>query len=43
MMKKGLAEAKGMMIGVEKIDDTVILTTASASAQRTKEISDLLK
>ncbi len=38
-----LAEAEGMMIGAERMDDTVILTTASSIAQRTKEISNLLK
>jgi len=36
-----LAEAEGMMIGA--MDDAVILTTASSIAQRTKEISNLLK
>jgi len=38
-----LAEAEGAMIGIEKMDDTVILVTASSIAERTKEISGLLK
>jgi len=38
-----LAEAEGMMIGAEKMDDAVIYATASSIAQRTKEISDLLR
>jgi hypothetical protein len=37
-----LAEAEGMMIGTEKMDDTAILATASSISERTKEISDLL-
>ncbi|MEO8356987.1 MAG: DinB family protein [Chloroflexota bacterium] len=36
-----LAEAEGMMIGEEKMDDTVILATASAISERTREISSL--
>lgn len=38
-----LAEAEGQMIGVEKIDDTVILATASSIQARAKEIEQLLK
>jgi uncharacterized damage-inducible protein DinB len=37
-----LAEAEGMMIGVEKTDDTAILATASSISERTKDISALL-
>lgn len=37
-----LAEAEGMMIGKEKMDDTVILATASSISERTREISGLL-
>jgi len=37
-----LAEAEGMMIGKDKMDDTAILATASSMAERTKEISDVL-
>ena len=37
-----LAEVEGLMIGVEKIDDTVTLATASSISNRTKEIRDLL-
>ena len=37
-----LAEAEGMMIGAEKMDDTVILETASSIRERTKEIESLL-
>ena len=37
-----LAEAEGMMIGAEKMDDTVILETASSIEERTKEIRSLL-
>jgi DinB family protein len=37
-----LAEAEGLMIGAEKMDDTAILTTASSISERTKEIGDLL-
>jgi len=37
-----LAEAEGMMIGPEKIEDAVTLETASSIAERTKEISGLL-
>lgn len=33
-----LAEAESMMIGIEKMDDAVILITASSMAERTKEI-----
>jgi hypothetical protein len=38
-----LAEAEGMMIGVEKMDDTAILATASSISERTKQISYLIK
>jgi hypothetical protein len=38
-----LAEAEGMMIGEEKMDDTVIHATASSISERTREISGLLK
>jgi len=37
-----LADAEGMMIGVEKTDDTAILATASSISERTRDISDLL-
>ena len=36
-----LAEAEGMMISTEKMDDTVILETASSIEERTKEIRSL--
>ena len=38
-----LAEAEGMMIGAEKIDDTAILATASSISERTREIGYLIK
>jgi len=38
-----LAEAEGQMIGAEKIDDTIILATASSIQERTKEIEKILK
>jgi len=38
-----LAEAEGMMIGAEKIDEAAILATASSISARTKEISGLLR
>jgi len=38
-----LAEAEGMMIGAEKIDDTAILATASSILERTREIEGLLR
>ena len=38
-----LAEAEGMMIGAEEMNDTAILATASSISERTKEIEDLLK
>ena len=38
-----LAEAEGMMIGMQKMDDTAILAAASSISERTKEISGLLK
>src|SRR6266508_455054 len=34
----GLAEAEGLMIGTEKMDDTAIRSTASSILERTKEI-----
>jgi len=37
-----LAEAEGTMIGAEKMDETVILATASSISERTKEIKGLL-
>jgi hypothetical protein len=37
-----LAEAEAMMIGTEKIDDTVILGTASSIVERTNEIKQML-
>jgi hypothetical protein len=37
-----LAEAEGMMIGAEKMDDTAIRATASSISERTKEIEGLL-
>jgi len=36
-----LAEAEGMMIGVEKIDEAVIMPTVSSILERVKEIRDL--
>ncbi|MEP6894986.1 MAG: hypothetical protein ABI986_05205, partial [Chloroflexota bacterium] len=38
-----LAEAEGVMIGAEKMDETVILATASSIIDRTKQIESLLK
>ena len=38
-----LAEAEGMLIGAEKMDDTAILATASSISERTKEIEGLLR
>jgi hypothetical protein len=38
-----LAEAEGMMIGAEKMDDTAIRATASSISERTKEIEGLLR
>jgi hypothetical protein len=38
-----LAEAEGMMIGAEKMDEAAILAAASSISARTKEISGLLK
>jgi DinB family protein len=38
-----LAEAEGLMIGAEKMDETAILATASSITERTKEIEELLK
>ncbi len=37
-----LAEAEGVMIGSEKIDDAAILTTASSISERVSEIRNLL-
>src|SRR3972149_6389550 len=41
-IQAALAEAEGLLIGVEKTDDTAILATASSISERTREISDLL-
>jgi len=38
-----LAEANGQMLSAEKMDDTVIRTTASSIVERTKNIEKLLK
>ena len=38
-----LAEAEGMMLGPEKIDETVLLGTVSSITERTKEIESLLR
>jgi hypothetical protein len=38
-----LAEVEGMLIGAEKIDETVLLATVSSIMERTKEIESLLK
>jgi len=38
-----LAEAEGLLIGAEKMDDTAILATASSIEERTREIRNLLK
>ena len=38
-----LAEAEGMMIGAEQLEDITILVTASSIEQRTKEIKKLLE
>lgn len=38
-----LAEVEGMMIGMENIDETAVLQTASSISERTKEIEDLLR
>jgi len=37
-----LAEAEGIMIGAEKMDDTAVLTTASSIMERTMEIEGIL-
>jgi hypothetical protein len=37
-----LAEAEGMMIGTEKMDETATSTTASSILERTREIRKLL-
>jgi uncharacterized damage-inducible protein DinB len=37
-----LAEAEGMLIGIEKMDDTAIRATASSISERTREIEGLL-
>jgi hypothetical protein len=37
-----LAEAEGIMIGAEKMDDTTVLVTASSISERTNEIRNLL-
>ena len=41
-IQAALAEAEGLLIGVEKTDDTAILAAASSISERTKEVSDLL-
>ena len=38
-----LAEAEGMMIGVEKTDETAILATVSLILERTRELENLLE
>ncbi|HEX9331232.1 MAG TPA: hypothetical protein VF896_05035, partial [Anaerolineales bacterium] len=38
-----LAEAEGLMIGIEKMDETAILATASSISEKTKEIQALLR
>jgi len=38
-----LAEAEGQMLGAQKIDETVILATASSIMERTREIEHILK
>jgi len=38
-----LAEAEGLMIGTEKMDETVILATAASISKRTREIKDSIK
>jgi len=38
-----LAEAEGIMLGAEKMDDTAILTTAASITERAQEIEKLLK
>jgi len=38
-----LAEAEGMMIDTNKMDEAAILATASSISERTKEIEDLLR
>jgi hypothetical protein len=38
-----LAEAEGLMIGVEKMDDAAISTTASSISERTREMEAVLK
>jgi hypothetical protein len=37
-----LAEAEGLMIGAEKMDDAAIIATASSISNRTKEIRELI-
>jgi hypothetical protein len=37
-----LAEVEAQMIGVERMDDAVILATASSISDRTKEIQERL-
>jgi len=41
-IQAALAEAEGLLIGVEKMDDTAVLAAASSISERTKEVSDLL-
>jgi len=38
-----LAEAEGMMIGMQKMDETAILAAASSISERTREIEGLLR
>ena len=38
-----LAEAEGMMISTDKMDDAAILATASSISQRAEEVEGLLK
>ena len=42
-IQAALAEAEGMMIGAEKMDNAAISATASSISDRTKEIQALLK
>jgi len=38
-----LAEAGGLLIGAEKMDETAMIAAASSISERTKEIKDLIK
>jgi hypothetical protein len=42
-LQAALAEAKGLMIGAEKMDDTAIRATESSILERTREIEGLLR